>query len=139
VFAFSPAETIHVRLELGRFDSLWVGEADAVELGAENYPVAVEFAPPSLRLRFSGTDADFEGLLRSQNRGIAGALRFNDEVYGLELTRQGESQFSPTFLALMAAGDTHDLTVLSPQAEELRAQFESETERTRLVLLLAPT
>lgn len=127
-------------IDLDRLDTRWVGEFDLEEFGVENYPVDVDLSSPHVRLHFAGPDADFEGTLAEDRSVLSGSLRFGDDNLVTIFERTGEPQFSDMFLALEAAADDSSrVALLSDSGLEFRQQFNSDKEKTRLVMLLSPT
>lgn len=137
--SYSDSEQVQLIVDLNPLGTRWVGEFDVPEFGIENYPVQVHTKAMSVRLHLAGPDADFEGML-SESGKLAGILHFADEQYAAEFTRSGDAAFSPTFLQLEAAADDSTrVEVLDASVSALRAQFNSDRDKLRLILLLAPT
>ncbi len=66
--------------------------------------------------------------------------RGEDEDWELSFTREGAASFSELFLKLeSAAEDTTAVLPLSNDARELRAAFNQDTGKVRLLMLPAPS
>lgn len=125
-------------LDLDRLGSRWVGEFDVLELGVENYPVHVTLANGAVKLTFAATEANFTGQ-QSGNR-LGGVLEFGEQKIEIQLQRMGDAAFSPLFLELEAAADDSSrVENLAARGDGLRKRFNADRDKTRLLMLLAPT
>jgi hypothetical protein len=85
---------------------------------------------------------DFKGVLSSDSARLSGRAiqRGQQEDWELVFERTGEASLSELFLKLEgAADDTTAVHSLSNDARELRAAFNRDTDKVRLLLLLAPS
>lgn len=139
-FVVAEGETVDVVVDLDRLPSRWAGEFDVLAFGAENYPVEVDFDPPSVRLHFSGIDADFDGTLSATEDVVRGVAKTIEHEHPLVFRRVGDARFSETFRQLEAAADDSTrVRTLSADAAELRERFNETRGQVRLILLLSPT
>jgi hypothetical protein len=85
---------------------------------------------------------DFHGVLSGDGARLSGRAiqRGQQEDWELVFERTGEVSFSELFLKLEAAADdTTAVHSLSTDARELRLAFNRDTDKVRLLLLLAPS
>jgi copper chaperone CopZ len=116
----------------------WVGEIDIPDEGLEDYPLEVRVTADSLHVRF-GSIA-FDGVVSADGTTFTALVVIGDESEIVELTRAGDPEFSETFLELEAVADDPDaVQALSGSGEELREQFNQDTDKVRLLMLLAPS
>jgi len=135
-------KTFEIVLDLGRVGSRWIGEFDVSAFGVENYPVEVTVSDSRIALHFTAMALDYDGALSDGGARLVGrALQKGEhEDWELIFERSGEVSFSELFLKLEAAAD--DATAvrsLSSDGRELRAAFNQDTDKVRLLLLLAPS
>lgn len=129
-------------LDLGQVGSRWVGEFDLPLFGVENYPVEVTVGDSLIELHFTAMAVDFKGVLSDDGTRLSGRAiqRGEDDDWDLAFARTGEASFSGLFLKLEAtADDTTAVHSLSNDAAELRAAFNRDINKVRLLLLLAPS
>ena len=95
--------------------------------------------PPHLPIAITAIGMSFEGTIRDDGT-LAGVGRTREETEDVTFSRNGPAEFSDGFLELEAAGDDSSLVeILSGDGAELRARFNSDSGKTRLVMLLSPT
>ncbi len=127
-------------LDLDELGSRWAGEFDVVDFGVENYPVQVELSNGVVKLGFSAADANFAGQQSADGNRLVGVLEFAAQKIEIQLQRSGKAEFSPLFLQLEAAADDSSrVERLSARGDGLRARFNEDRDKTRLLMLLAPT
>ena len=134
-------ETAELIVDLGTVGSRWAGEFDLLKYGVENYPVEMASSGDTVRLHLTAMRMDFEGTLSSDGKSLLGTGRFEEEEIAVELRRVApDPRFSEGFLELEAAADDPSLVeTLSPDGTELRARFNADISKTRLLLLLSPS
>ena len=118
----------------------WVGELDLPAHDSFDYPVIVTVADTGLFLRFPTDDATFAGRLSADGATLSGTGRHGDREFPLVLHRVAAPHLSKGLLGFLAAAD--DSTAvrrLSPDAAELRDDFNAAADHARLILLLSPT
>jgi copper chaperone CopZ len=126
-------------LDIGQSGSRWVGEFDLPQYGVENYPVEVTVIDSLIALHFSAMNVDFKGALSDGGSTLSGRAG-EDEDWKLSFTRGGKATFSEQFMKLEAAADdSAAVRILSNDAAELRTAFNKDTDKVRLLLLLAPS
>jgi len=127
-------------VDLDRLGSRWGGEFDVLALGVENYPVHVELLNGAVKLTFADVEAHFTGRHSADGNRLAGLLEFGTQKIEIELRKAGKAAFSPLFLEFEAAADDSSrVENLSARGNELRLRFNSDRDKIRLVLLLAPS
>lgn len=132
--------TAEVFVDIGRLDGRWIGECDYASFGLEDFTLAVTVLGPNVRLDFGGADASFEGRLSSANARIAGTLETEAGPVALEFERVGSARLSEELIAFeRIAPDSTRLVELDPEGRELRAAFNRDRGKARLVTLLSPT
>ena len=133
-------EDHRIEVDLDVLESRWVGEFDVPSFGLENYPVDVALSDSAVQLHFSAVAVDFHGRLSSDADSLIGiARRENEGSFEIKLHRSGEASFSEMFLALeKAAEDSTAVRVLSG-LEDLKAAFNRDVAKVRLLMLLAPS
>jgi hypothetical protein len=124
-------------VDLGRVGTRWVGTFDLEGFPIEDYPVEVRVAGDSVTLSFSAIRLDFRGAFTNDGRRMRGSFGDADTVV---FERVGDARFADQFLEMEAAAeDSTAVLPLSSDAHELRAAFNRDTDRVRLLLLLSPT
>jgi copper chaperone CopZ len=135
-------QEFEIILDLGQVGSRWVGQFDLPTFNVENYPVEVTVGDSLIELHFTAMTMDFKGVLSSDSARLSGRAiqRGQQEDWELVFERTGEASLSELFLKLEgAADDTTAVHSLSNDARELRAAFNRDTDKVRLLLLLAPS
>jgi copper chaperone CopZ len=135
-------QEFEIILDLGQVGSRWVGEFDLPLFGVENYPVEVAFRDSQIELHFTAMTVNFKGALSDDGTHLSGRAIQNgeDEDWELSFTRAGDASVSELFIQLeTAADDTTTVLSLSNDARELRTAFNRDTDKVRLLLLLAPS
>lgn len=133
-------EMIEVIMDLGVVSSRWVGEFDLPKYSVMNYPVEVKTTDDTIELFLTAIGMSFKGSI-----GDDGLLSGVGQSQGAEnepvtFRRTGPAEFSEGFLELEAAADDPSLVeILSDDGSELREQFNADSEKTRLLMLLSPT
>jgi len=132
--------TSEVFLDIGRLDGRWIGECDYQAFGLTDFTLAVAVQGPRVRLDFGGADASFDGRLSSATARIAGTLSTEAGPIPLEFERVGAARLSEDLVAFeRTAADSTRLVEMDPEGGELRAAFNRERDKVRLVALLSPT
>jgi copper chaperone CopZ len=133
-------EMIEVIMDLGVVNSRWVGEFDLPKYNVMNYPVEVKRSDQSIELFLTVIGMSFEGSI-GENGLLAGIGQSRGaENEPVTFRRTGPAEFSDGFLELEAAADDSSLVeILSDDGGELRAQFNADSKKTRLLMLLSPT
>jgi hypothetical protein len=135
--AIEAGETSQLVLDLAVLGSRWVGEFDLIELGVDNYPIAVSWVGHQPALYFAGIDADFTATIAADGQTLVVTQADEERV---TLRRAGPAQFSERFLALEAAADDSTRVArLAPDSHELRKRFNHDRDKPRLIVLLSPT
>jgi copper chaperone CopZ len=135
-------QTFEIIPDLGKVASGWVGEFDLPAFGVENYPIEVAAGDSLIEFHFTAMVMDFRGTLSGDGAQLRGRAiqRGQQEDWELVFERTGEVSFSKLFLKLEAAADDSTaIRSLSNDARELRAAFNRDTDKVRLLLLLAPS
>jgi mercuric ion transport protein len=133
-------EMIEVIMDLGVVNSRWIGEFDLPKYNVMNYPVEVKTTGDTIELFLTAIGMSFEGSI-----GVDGLLTGVGQSQGAEnepvtFRRTGPAEFSEGFLELEAAADDPFLVeILSDDGSELRERFNTDREKTRLLMLLSPT
>lgn len=131
-------DTVEVVMDLQKMGSRWVGSYDVAQFGMDDYPIEVIASRDSVKLFFSRPDAHFEGKLGPP--GVLSGTLSHDTPIPLTFHRTGEAKFSEMFLKVEQAADDPTLVeVLTPDAAALRARFNADQGKTRLLMLLSPT
>jgi copper chaperone CopZ len=135
----SDGRQIEIILDIGTLNGTrWIGEIDIPKEGLEDYPLEVEVWGDSLSARFGSLF--FKGLISEDGSTYTVVLEVGDESETVELHRIGDPDFSETFLQLEAVADDPDaVRHLSANGEELREQFNEDSDKVRLLMLLAPS
>lgn len=133
-------EKHRMEVDLDVLESRWVGEFDVPTFGIENYPVEVAISDTAVDLHFSAVEVDFHGRFSPGADSLIGiARRANEDPFEIKLNRIGVPSFSEQFLALeRAAEDSIAVRILSG-LEELKAAFNRDQDKVRLLMLLAPS
>jgi len=130
--------TPKLAIDLDQMGSRWVGEFDVDAFGVQDYPVRVQLDGRRVTLGLSAAEAEFQGAIDGDR--MSGAVDFDGRKIEVELRRTGHAEFSPSFLELEAAADDSTrVETLSEDGAELRARFNADRNKTRLLMLLAPT
>ena len=134
------ADSEQLIVDLGSLHSRWVGEFDVPDYQVENYPVAVLVADSRVNLHFANAGAEFKGHLSGEGQRLSGRVYLEGDSLAAELVRTGEAEFSPEFWVLEeAAEDSTRVLQLSSNGEQLRARFNADHRKTRLLMLLSPS
>ncbi len=133
-------EMIEIIMDLGVVDSRWVGEFDLPRYGVEDYPVEVSGLEPNIQLFLTAMGTKFEGALSPDGLTLEGLGSVGEENEVFIFRKTGEAVFSEGFLELETAAENASLVErLSDDAAELRARFNADVDKTRLLMLLSPT
>jgi copper chaperone CopZ len=133
-------ETLEITMDLGRVNSRWVGEFDLLRYEVTNYPVEVSSVEPIITLYLTAMGMEFEGTLSGDGQTLQGKGRTGDEWKEIVFSRTGGAEFSEDFLELESAADDPSLVeILTSDAAALRERFNADADKTRLLMLLAPT
>ena len=97
-----------------------------------------------LRINWAADDPSGLAIAKGMEAQIGGCRTAiqngEDEDWELSFTRAGDASFSELFIQLeTAADDTTTVLSLSNDARELRTAFNRDTDKVRLLLLLAPS
>jgi hypothetical protein len=127
-------------MDLEKMGARWVGTCDVEAFGLDDYPVLVSTSKDKVDLFFPGPDASFQGTLHRPGT-LSGMLTHGSgHVVPVTFHRVGEPQFSELFLKIEQAADDSSLVEdLGPDAGALRARFNLDRDKTRLLMLLSPT
>jgi copper chaperone CopZ len=133
-------EEVELIMDLGVLNSRWVGEFDLPKYGIENFPVEVGQDEGAIHLYLTAIGMKFEGTLSADSQSLQGQGHANDEVEDIVFRRAADAEFSDGFLELESAADDPSLVEsLSADGSELRERFNADVDKTRLLMLLAPT
>ena len=133
-------EDHRIDVDLDLLESRWVGEFDLPSFGLENYPIEVTLSDTDVALHFSAVSVDFRGRFSPDADSLIGiARRENEEPFEIKLERTGEATFSEMFLALEKAAEDRTAVRILSGLEELKAAFNRDTAKVRLLMLLAPS
>lgn len=132
---YAPAQTeVEVTVELARrYDGAWVGTIDVPVQSIELMPlqrVVVNGLQVSFDLVESSGVSAFSGQLSADGKQIRGEVREGDAAQPFLLERKTERP---------APGRASQLRRLSEDGAELRALFDQEADKVRLVVLVSPT
>jgi copper chaperone CopZ len=135
----SDDEEVDASFHVARLDGeRWVGEIDVPSEGLVDYPLEVTVNGDSLTMRIG--NAYLIGTVSEDGKSFAGVAWLGDDEAPITLERVGDPEFSETFLELeRAAADPDAVGELSDDAGELRERFNQDTDKVRLVMLLAPS
>ena len=133
-------ETLEITMDLGRVNSRWVGEFDLLKYGVKNFPVDISAVEPTITLYLTAMGMEYEGTLSEDGQTLQGKGRTGDEWKEIVFSRTGDAEFSEDFLELESAADDPSLVeILTSDAAALRERFNADADKTRLLMLLAPT
>jgi len=133
-------EMIEVIMDLGVVNSRWVGQFDLPKYDVINYPVEVKINDDTIALFLTAIGMSFTGSIGDDGllTGVGQSEGAGDEA--ITFRRTGQAEFSDGFLKLEAAADDSTrVAILSNDGGELRKQFNADSAKTRLVMLLSPT
>jgi copper chaperone CopZ len=133
-------DVIEIVMDLGIVNSKWVGEFDIPKYDVMDYPVEVKRIGDTIELFLTAIGMSFEGTI-VEDGSLSGVGRSPDqEEEPVTFNRTGPAEFSDGFLELEAAADDSLLVeILSGNAAELRKRFNTDSDKTRLLMLLSPT
>ena len=120
-------------------DGLWLGEIDIPVQGLEDFPVDVHIEGSTLTLSLTGVE--WRGEISGDGASFTGTLHQGSRpAVPFDLRRTGNPEISDELRA-MTNPDLKDNGVrpLSADGKELREQFNGDSGKVRLVLLLAPS
>lgn len=127
-------------LDLAMLEGRWIGECDFEAFELVDFTLSVSLTDSIVHLDFGNADASFDGRLVGKPTRIEGVLRSGRGPADLVLSRVGRARLSEELLRFeRAAADSTQLLHLSPNGKELRAAFNRERSKARLVVLLSPT
>lgn len=135
-------QQLDLLIDLGRIESRWVGELDVPDFGVEDYPVGVTLQDSTVELQFSVMDAGFRGAISADGQWLRGLCKLPDDEAErpLAFQRAGEPRLSKLRVELETAAPGVSLVApLSDDGHELRAAFNRDKDKVRLLVLLAPT
>lgn len=133
-------EMIEVIMDLGVVNSRWVGEFDLPKYDVMDYPVEVKATGDTIELFLTAIGMSFKGSLDDDGvlTGVGQSPGVENE--SVSFRRTGPAEFSEGFVELEAAADDPSLLEnLSDDGGKLRKRFNSDREKTRLLMLLSPT
>ena len=133
-------ELIEVIMDLGVVNSRWAGEFDLPKYNLMNYPVEVRSSEITIELFLTAIGMSFKGSF-GDNGSLTGVGHSEGgENEPVTFQRTGPAEFSEGFLELEVAADDSSLVdILSNDGSELQAQFNADSNKTRLLMLLSPT
>jgi copper chaperone CopZ len=133
-------EMIEVIMDLGVVNSRWVGEFDLPKYNVMNYPVEVKSGGAKITLFLTAIGMSFDGSIVENGLLTGVGQSQGAENEPVTFRRTGPAEFSEDFLELKAAADDSTLVeILSDNGSELRARFNVDSKKTRLLMLLSPT
>jgi mercuric ion transport protein len=141
-YTSGDGQQIEVLVDLGQIGTRWVGELDVPEFDVEDYPVEVVLQDSTVELHFAVIDAGFRGALSADGVWLRGMCKAPDDEVERPLTfqRVGGPGLSKQLVEIETAAVGRSLVApLSDDADELRAAFNRDKDKVRLLLLLAPT
>ncbi len=132
--------TADLFLDLGRLDGRWIGECDFEAFGLSDFNLRMTVRDSALHLDFGRADVSFDGVRTGSPARVSGVLRRENGPIDLVFTRVGDEQLSAELLRFeRASADSARLLSLGRNGNELRAAFNRDRSKTRLVVLLSPT
>jgi hypothetical protein len=139
--ALPDQDSVTAVVDIAKVGTRWVGQFDLPFHGLEDYPLEISVSGPQVHLFFAGPEADFQGTLSGDGKALSGTATLSDGMkVPLTFRRVGEAQLSEMFWKLERAADDSSLVSrLSVDGAELRAQFNADRDKTRLLMLLSPT
>jgi len=139
--ALPDQDSVTAIVDITKVGTRWAGQFDLPYHGLEDYPLEISVTGSQVHLYFAGPEAEFQGALSRDGRALSGTATLSDGMkVPLTFRRVGDAQLSEMFWKLERAADDSSLVVrLSPDGAELRAQFNADRDKTRLLMLLSPT
>jgi len=133
-------EGIELLMDLDVVASRWVGEFDLPKYNVMNYPVEVQAAGDTIEIFLTAIGMSFKGTIEDNGLLTGVGQSPGVESESISFRRDGPAEFSEGFLELEVAMDDPSLVeILSDDGRELREQFNTDRDKTRLLMLLSPT
>jgi hypothetical protein len=138
--ALPDQDSVTAIVDITKVGTRWAGQFDLPYHGLEDYPLEISVSGPEVHLFFAGPEAEFQGTLSRDGRALSGTATLSNGLkVPLTFRRVGDAQLSEMFWKLAREADSTLVQGLSPDGAALRAQFNADRDKTRLLMLLSPT
>jgi len=125
-------------VDIARFRGRWIAEVDD-DRGVTDYPVRIEASRSTVLLTLR-PGISFRGHLAKDHQALDGELGLGEFRTPFVMTREGPAKISQVRIDFESLPPgTSRLTVLSPDSEELKRDFNRDRSKVRLVALVSPT